>query len=171
MDCGVSPDELSAWSSAVSCAAAVITLWFLWKGIEQFRIASEQLRQSAHISLLTVEESLNQARHTWRSATFTMSELENLCKLQRQSDPQRADETRVRYARARDEEREAYEQFLNRLDRLCVAVRDGLVAEERARTDYHAMIETVVRCDPSLQFRTTSLHENITHLYLKWRSE
>lgn len=163
MSCGVTPGELSAWTALASALISVVTLIFVIKATVQVRIAAEQLRQSAQGSLLAIEESLNDARHRWMTARFSKVEQQRYFK------NSKTKIAAIRYDRARDEEAEAYQQFLNRLDRLCAAVDDGLIAEARAKADYFGMIETIVHDDPALHRLSDSRHENITRLYLKWR--
>jgi len=167
MDCGAyvpSPEKLSAWSALGSTVIGAITVVFVIRAAAQVRIAAEQLRQTAQGSLLAVEESISEARHRWRTARASKKEQRRYYK----NNPTKI--AAIRYARARDEEAEDYEQFLNRLDRLCAAVCDGLIPEKRAKADYLGMLEQLVGDDTSLQNVTTTGHESITRLYLKWRS-
>lgn len=169
---GCAPDQVAAWSNFASALVGLATLVVAAMATKQIKIAAnqlavaaEQLRQSAHGSLLAIEESLAVARHQWKTAGFFRVEQREVW------EEHKSTTALARYERACGEEAEAYEQFLNRLDRLCAAVRDGLIPDARAQRDYQQMVEAIVAGNDSLQHKTSSKHENITHIYLKWRNQ
>ncbi len=129
---------LSVWTAVVSAGVSFIfgsiTVYFVVQAGKQVkiaatqaRLATEQLKQSAQGSLLTVEASLGDARQRWKTALFNKVEQQKYVKLNRTKI------AAIRCERALSEHREAYEQFLNRLDRLFATVKEGLISEESGK--------------------------------------
>ncbi len=164
MSCA-SPGELSAWtgfaSLLVSTGLGITTVVYVVKAAKQVGIAAKQLKLSAQGALLATEASLGEARHRWKSAVF------NSVAQQAYVKNSKTLIAVIRMEQAVAEEREAYEQFLNRLDRLCAAVRDKLIPEARAREDYFKMVKKLVEENPRLLNLITG-HDNIVYFYHEW---
>ena len=156
MNCQIKPEELSAWSTFGSLIVSVLVLIFASK-------VYEQLKHSSHASLLAIEDSLALARQAWMDSIANADEAREL--MEAHETPSSA----ARYRRCVAIRDSAYEQYLNRVDRLCAAVKDKMLDERRIRDDYQGLIESLVERDPILAHRTKTQHSNISYYYNRWK--
>lgn len=163
----MTPQDIAAIaSSIISFFALIVSIVVAWIGLSQLRKLANQVSEAVEQNRINKLNALIGIEHAIRESRLRLSEAGIACLEMKNPmgiDQEKAAALQLQFS-------EAKQSFLNCLDRLCFAVKKGLLDDDDMRRDYRDMIKEVMR-DFAGDFGAATPYRHIKAVYEAWEAK